>query len=631
MQLVYVYISKYKKISNLGLNISPEFSFEYRDESKKILFCSKFKDKCINLYSEYNISCLTAIVGENGCGKTSILDFIKEASRNEITLKNGDALVFYDEVNNELISNKSITGLSADINLKLLDDYRREQNHRNVDLHGNHEMSVVTYSEVFNISKINDMLLKPQEYRNDLSVAGRMHRYLKDNERQSLVVKDYFKIYENEEFKVQINALDTNMLKKFNITKIDIAYMDYERKIALIMKEKCQYDYYDDLYKEKEENDGSNELKDRENFCRKLKNVCKLLNKNNDIIGYAMVYSLLCWYFYTIGIENNYSKDIVVLNAWLDIFNNPAKMCHHNDIVKVFFKQVNLPGEIDDHYLKFIECLYRLEKNKSISTSIYGYRLYLNTTEDIDRIKTFYYYYNVITAGIYDFLTFSWPMSSGELAYFNMYAHLKTVKARSLNTLLMLDEVDLYMHPRWQQEYVSRLVNIVQDVFTIVKCQIILATHSPVILSDIPSTNIVYIKNGINVGIDNSKRTLAQNIYSLYMDSFFLNKNNNIWIHGDFIDNVLKKISLELQGYLDSTTDISEEKINKIEDVVDLIGEDLIRMELKKKIKLVKERSNIISKNNASNNQIIAKIKKMTNIPDSEMTIIKDILDDYDV
>ena len=63
---------------------------------------------------------------------------------------------------------------------------------------------------------------------------------------------------------------------------------------------------------------------------------------------------------------------------------------------------------------------------------------------------------------LFDFLEFHWSMSTGECAYFNLYAWLyeacsKMDKNKTKPVVLVLDEVDLYMHPRWQQKYVHRL------------------------------------------------------------------------------------------------------------------------------------------------------------------------------
>lgn len=76
MELVYLWVEEYKNIRNQGFNFSPRFECEYRDGNLTI--CDKKKKECKD--NEYlknffgnNIN-ITAIVGENGSGKSSILE-----------------------------------------------------------------------------------------------------------------------------------------------------------------------------------------------------------------------------------------------------------------------------------------------------------------------------------------------------------------------------------------------------------------------------------------------------------------------------------------------------------------------------------------------------------------------------
>lgn len=61
--------------------------------------------------------------------------------------------------------------------------------------------------------------------------------------------------------------------------------------------------------------------------------------------------------------------------------------------------------------------------------------------------------------------------------------------------VILIDEPDLHLHLDWQRKYVQRLV----DVFSTLELpgatfHFILATHSPFIISDIASDNIVVLK-----------------------------------------------------------------------------------------------------------------------------------------
>ena len=71
MELVYLWVEKYKNIKEQGFNFSPKFECEYKDGALKI---EKKENSLDNFFGD-NIN-ITAIVGENGSGKSSILELI---------------------------------------------------------------------------------------------------------------------------------------------------------------------------------------------------------------------------------------------------------------------------------------------------------------------------------------------------------------------------------------------------------------------------------------------------------------------------------------------------------------------------------------------------------------------------
>ena len=92
MELVYLWIEEYKNIKNQGFNFSPRFEFHYDKDSKKL---TKIGDESTTYKSIFpdNIN-VTAIVGENGSGKSSVLNIILGILENEI--KNKYILIFND-------------------------------------------------------------------------------------------------------------------------------------------------------------------------------------------------------------------------------------------------------------------------------------------------------------------------------------------------------------------------------------------------------------------------------------------------------------------------------------------------------------------------------------------------------
>lgn len=87
---------------------------------------------------------------------------------------------------------------------------------------------------------------------------------------------------------------------------------------------------------------------------------------------------------------------------------------------------------------------------------------------------------------------------------------------------IILDEIELYFHPEYQRQFVNNLIRSIQNMhFNIESINILLSTHSPFILSDIPESNVLFLDEGKQIkGIT---ETFASNIHTLLQNGFFLN------------------------------------------------------------------------------------------------------------
>ena len=61
--------------------------------------------------------------------------------------------------------------------------------------------------------------------------------------------------------------------------------------------------------------------------------------------------------------------------------------------------------------------------------------------------------------------------------------------------VILIDEVDLHLHPKWQMEIVNKLTSIFKY------CQFFISTHSPIVLSDIRKHQIITIDNGRKIDV----------------------------------------------------------------------------------------------------------------------------------
>jgi predicted ATP-dependent endonuclease of OLD family len=179
----------------------------------------------------------------------------------------------------------------------------------------------------------------------------------------------------------------------------------------------------------------------------------------------------------------------------------------------------------------------------------------------------------------------SWQgISSGHKAYINIFAsifnELKWI--RKTNLLLCIDEGDLYLHPRWQTEFLDRILTFLPEVFG-GRIQIILTSHSPFLLSDLPKQSINIFKDDnksfVLNGNELDHETFAGNIYKLYEEPFFLG-NQRLSLFAS------KKINYILEN-IDSKKELNKKELNNKElaQYISLIGDDVIRHHLNKRLK----------------------------------------------
>ena len=106
---------------------------------------------------------------------------------------------------------------------------------------------------------------------------------------------------------------------------------------------------------------------------------------------------------------------------------------------------------------------------------------------------------------------------------------------------LIFDEAELYYHPEYQRQYVKRLLERMAmchiNRTNIRSINIIIITHSPFILSDIPEPNILFLHRGNELAETEPSHTLGANVYDLLRNGFFLD-----YAIGDLVQMKLQEI-----------------------------------------------------------------------------------------
>ncbi len=155
------------------------------------------------------------------------------------------------------------------------------------------------------------------------------------------------------------------------------------------------------------------------------------------------------------------------------------------------------------------------------------------------------------------------------------------VKKVSYNYInVILEEIELYFHPEYQRTFINKLLEGLKklNLNNIEGINLIFITHSPFILSDIPNSNIMYLKmnkDGYSENVEGNKKSFASNIHHLLGDNFFF--DNNVYI-GELAYNKIKDVIKFINE--SNKRDESESEIEYNYKLIDLIDEPILKGKL---------------------------------------------------
>lgn len=165
-------------------------------------------------------------------------------------------------------------------------------------------------------------------------------------------------------------------------------------------------------------------------------------------------------------------------------------------------------------------------------------------------------------------------------------------KIKYENINIIFEEVELYFHPQMQKSFIKYFLDSISriELKKIKSINICFVTHSPFILSDIPSNNIMFLEvvDGKAIQkIENIRKTFGANIHELLTDNFFM---TNGFI-GDFaknkIDKTINWLNTELlkkKGFEKKETgelyNVNKEDYKFHKGIISLIDEPIIKLKL---------------------------------------------------
>lgn len=672
MELVYCWIGDNGiNLKDIELSFGGEYILKY-DKVEKKLRIRKNKDYIENFFNKEGnneISNITGIIGENGAGKSSILDYIRgyffdggivcSKVDEEYVFNNDIIAVKYNKklivfINDGLINNESNILYDKLINVEVVIYGNKKVSHTNSDKLLNKNLAVLERSQIFNdiacvyMSNIFDMMVpdynsNPENGYYDISTNGLLDELEKGlitigdsiNPKTMFIdeepgkVSNKFNISETRRYKLyrilqQIKYLSDNIENyeyinngKFRLPQYITISTDssYKRYLSSNI-------FAEDKYLLRCENqDNINEIEKL--IYKKLEFNIKGCNddskKDKFTVYKTIINRTITSYF------NDIERIFINTSEYNDEFNKNIKLIYKEDLIdkdvielinlmnKSIIKTIDKLKDVDEYFKKFNhdKKLYKdiNAVNKSYCNFINGIEELIfkseyvesNIFDQISNIKSSGVYHGVVKKegnliiklnkesleeinelinlyisldSTHDFMAFIWRnISSGEYALLDTYSKLYSLKDKieQKNIILIVDEGELYLHPEWQRQYINILVEYIPKIYKGRSVQIIFASNSPFLASDMPKNNIIALKkddNGIYLA-DNisSRETFGANISKLLGESFFM-KNTM----GDFarhkIESVIdilkhKEVDLEKREYAKKVIDLIEEPIIK--------------------------------------------------------------------
>lgn len=469
MELVYLWVEEYKNIKKQGFNFSPRFECEFKDEYENYTDTDgkvnkKLKDNCeliieekkdyVSIFPE-NIN-VTAIVGENGSGKSSVLNII---------------------LNHKVYKYILLVNINNKLNL-----YKSESlvhfNKRN-----NFSFNIISQEiEEFKNSPLNDKTL--------FYILENEKRYYRTNEIMRAEIKEQiietliFPSINSELQKSGINNIPQMLTYDFNYT----SYYDYLEKycpdgnlntLIDFIYELNTYDYISYLIFLISDNDLG-------------KNFFNIFNsENNNLINNDKMEEQIIDLFKKEDIEH------IERNSFEKLRDNRAKKIAFNDLEK----------ELGENYFKL---LFTDLKN------------FINVDIVFSNNASFN------------------ELSHGEQTLFRIFFNIIIFNKKEF--YFFLDEPDNTLHPEWQRNFLSNIFSLCEKLEK--KVHILITSHSPFILSDIPKQNVIFLEkddktgNCINASDKIDINPFGANINALLSHGFFMKDG----LMGEFSKDKIKSI-----------------------------------------------------------------------------------------
>jgi len=597
MELLYYWCADDRiTINEQSFNFSSQFKFELNYSEKEFRYNLEIKlneDYIENFFNDEDLSLLygdnltklgadivnvTTIVGENGVGKTNLLSNIIDLLTDNFPFGVEYIVAFKDQVGDPISVfynlDKRDIGIENPNGLNI-NEPQLELLRETVMGDLQRDSYVLPKSEVISFSPAFDL----RDYPPNISIENK--KYI-DISTCGLIENDVLlpRIKGNEDKILRHKYSNVHRYLSLSVSSLfDFNGIIIPRSILIIPNQTVwfsenekrnlkyeNYGVYDHLMELVNKSYGSINGKYNRN------NLTKADRYKLDLENFKVKYTDLALqhFFYNANLMD-YGTDIGVK---VDKILREGSL---QDIFLSFCSEQKIAKEFDCLYQNLMKAIDHIPGDGADESN---FSINVNNTYAIEIMSNYEEYMSSFTGSKVDLINLDWRnISTGEKAFLDIYSRFYFAKSKLEESTefiyLLIDEGEIGLHPEWQRDYLNKLITFLKFCFSNYSVQIILTTHSPIIISDLPTDNIIFLEkdfNGNCIVQDNPiLKTFGANIHELFRDSFFLKDG----LVGKFAYKKIQDLIKYIKG-----ADINEKQNEESQKLINIIGEPILRNKL---------------------------------------------------
>ena len=568
--LCYVFIKNYKALENIGLKVDGRFDFHY-DPDENVLRIKK-NEALPNNFWGTGVYSLTAVVGNNGAGKSMSLSFILESLVDGASRDSVDGILVYFDGGTLEVYGEDIH-IETDLRYTRLTYIPK----LNCFYYSAHFLPYVSYSDLraselsggYNGSD-NWLLVKDVESYAAINSQGlsypidwHLRQFVALNNYRICSMLEDDRIYDSfKDFFLPkyilfgINhsgyyALLDRIKSIKRMKEIGLPVTPDEEKIELPPRRIIHPNSKDRFFENNIYYSLLNFMNGTPGWtCQEaMDTLTEWQNWKNDSCPILDQFAS-----FSAG-RNNHQKELLTLHSVLSRINKVCRF-HDNGATQCFYLDTKT-DRVELHSLL----------NDSAAKSLFF----------VGKVFDMYYSQDINSTTI---------LSSGEQQLLDLFSRLydaiilspekyENIKSKRL---ILLDEAEIGFHPEWQRKYVDLLIRFLEILYESEKTdeyaekaafQVIISTHSPILLSDIPSCCVTFLRRSsdcktLDVSESFKGNTFAANVFEQFRYSFFLEDG----LVGRFAERKLEEAMNNLKN---------KKCLEEAKKVTDLVGDERIR------------------------------------------------------